>query len=81
MSSLDGEQFIGATIVINGAHVSGTTAIIKAAAPANTAYTFTKAYSVMYRGQHISYVKSRTYILSADVKALLLAASAPMVAA
>lgn len=81
MSTIDSEATLLPTILVNGVHVAGTAAVVKAAVPANSAYTFTANYTYASKGQHTVYKKGATYSLSADVKALLLAASAPMVAA
>jgi hypothetical protein len=81
MSTLDAEAAAIAPIVVNGQHFPGTATAVKANAPAATAYTFSSNYAHSIRGQHLTYRKGLTYILSLEVKAILLALSAPMVAA
>ncbi len=82
MSLIDGEQLLGTTMVVNGAHVAAGSAVVKSAATASglTAYKFTAAYTLVWHGAHIAFKRNQTYILDAAEATALLAASAPMVA-
>ena len=81
MSSIDGEQFIASTILVNGTHVAASASAMKAASIAANCYTFTANYTFVWNGQHVQFVKGRTYALDAAEKAALLALSAPMTVA
>ena len=81
MSTYSGDQPIVAAMVIDGATTNLTTAQLKAASPANTVYTFSTFYSLVYNGQTVSFRPNYPYVLDASLKAALLAAGAPMTAA
>ena len=81
MSSIDGEQFITNGLTINGGIAPATAAAVKTSVGAGNAYTFSANYTFSWKGQHYSFAQNKTYPLSADMKAELLARSAPMTAA
>lgn len=81
MAIYDGDQPTGVPMIVNGVHVNASAAVLKAASPAGTIFTFTANYSYVQKGQHLQFRRGASYALDAALKAALLAASAPMVAA
>jgi|GEM_PF-5305829 len=81
MSTIDGESKLVPTMIVNGQHVLATAAAVKAAAPSGSTFTFSAAYSYSHKGTHISVRRGQTVSVSPEMKAILLAAGAPMVAA
>ena len=85
MAIYEGDQQTTAVGVINGVHTSMTAAVMKSIAPAGVStYTFTKSYTFhnpVPNGQPLDFRRGVSYHLDATLKAALLAASAPMVAA
>ena len=83
MAIYTGDQQNTLAIIINGVKANATGAIIKAqpTVAANTTYTFTDNYSMNWQGAPISFRRGCPYVLDTTLKAVLLAASAPMVVA
>jgi hypothetical protein len=81
MAIYEGDQNTSSTIVINGIHTSTNAAQLKTIAAAGTVYTFTASYRHAYKGQHLDFRKGVSYVLDPNLKAVLLAAGAPMTAA
>ena len=81
MSTIDGEAGLVPMMVVRGQHVAATPTAIKAAAPSGSTFTFSATYSYTHKGIHISVRRGQTVSLSPEMKAILLAAGAPMVAA
>ena len=65
-------------VVINGALAPATAAAVKATAPASGSYTFTANFALAYKGATLMFKRGKPEALDGDLKAALLAASAPM---
>jgi hypothetical protein len=76
-----GDQQKTTPTVINGAHANVAVMTLKAAAPANTVYTFSADWWTISNGVPFHFRSGQSYQLDATQKAALLAASAPMAAA
>ena len=81
MTIYEGDQSKSTTVVVNGIHTSVNAAQLKTMTAAGTVYTFTAPYHHTLNGQHLDFRGGVSYVLDANLKALLLAAGAPMVAA
>jgi len=69
------------TVMINGVHAKLDAPTHKTIAPASSVYIFTKDYTTTRDKQVVRFKKGLSYTLDAALKSMLLAASAPMVAA
>ncbi len=81
MSQIDGETLILPPVLVNGAHSPATAATVKAVSPASSVYTFTAKFAFVWRGVHLTFRAGHSVSLPTDLRAALIAASAPMVAA
>ena len=81
MTVYTGDQPNIGMMVANGIMSVATAAALKAISPASTIYTFTANFTHVFNGAHLNFRAGESYYLDASLKAALLAASAPMVAA
>jgi hypothetical protein len=66
---------------MNGNHTRVNAAQLKAMSAAGTVYAFTMSYRHSFNGQNLDFRVGVPYVLDPALKARLLAAGAPMVAA
>lgn len=78
MAIYDGDQPTGTAILVNGTHAILSKVQAAAALPASTAFVFSIPYAHVFKGVHYVFRKGVSYSLKPDLKAALLAASAPM---
>jgi len=81
MAIYEDDQSKSTTIVANGTHTNVNAAQLKAVSAAGTVYTFTASYRHAFNGQNLDFRKGASYALDAALKARLVAAGAPMIAA
>jgi len=81
MAVNDQDQPAAGPVVIGGLMAVGTAQVLKAISPANSVYTFTTEYTYHWRNGPLSFRRNFSYTLDPQLKAVLLAAHAPMMVA
>jgi hypothetical protein len=67
--------FLRGAVSLGGTISPNSTARVKLTAPASSTYTFSGGFRVMLGGGLLTFTMSDTYVLTADIKAAVLAAA------